>query len=104
MLFTSALDLQLVIGGLLYFVLSPLTTAGFSDFGQAMGNAVQRFFLVEHGIIMIMAIVLAHIGSAVTKKASDDKQRYQRAMLFYSLALVLILLAIPWYRPLFRGL
>src|SRR5690606_21920613 len=54
-LFTISLDIQVLLGLVLYFVLSPVTTNNFSNFGDAMGNADIRFFLVEHLALMIIA-------------------------------------------------
>ena len=45
--FTLTLDLQFLLGLLLYAVLSPLTWAAFHDFGGAMRDTVLRFWAVE---------------------------------------------------------
>lgn len=104
--FTILLDVQLLIGLLLYFVLSPFTTAALGDFGGAMKNPQLRFFAVEHTFGMVIALALAHIGTAKLKKAPTGR-RPRLAMIFYGLALVAILVSIPWPgmpagRPLFR--
>ena len=103
LLFTVSLDVQVLIGLLLYFVLSPLTTSNFANFGEAMGNPDTRFFLVEHIAIMVVALVLAHVGRSLSKKATADQDKHRRAAIFFTLAIVAILLAIPWAgRPLLR--
>jgi len=104
--FTILLDVQMLIGLLLYFVLSPFTTAALGDFGGAMKNPQLRFFAVEHVVGMVIAIALAHIGAAKIKKAPAER-RDRLALIFYGLALVAILATIPWPgmpagRPLFR--
>ncbi len=104
--FTILLDVQMLIGLLLYFVLSPFTTAALGDFGAAMKTPQLRFFAVEHVFGMVIAIALAHIGAAKIKKAPAER-RGRLAMIFYGLALVAILASIPWPgmpagRPLFR--
>ncbi|PWH15273.1 MAG: hypothetical protein DDG59_11520 [Anaerolineae bacterium] len=104
MVFNSSMDLQLLVGGLLYFVFSPLTTSAFSNFGAAMQNAAQRFFVVEHGFVMLIAVVFAHLGSVLSKKAADERGKFKRAAIWYSLALLFVLAMIPWDRPLLRGL
>lgn len=96
LLFTISLDIQVLLGLILYFVLSPRTTNAFSNFGDAMGDATARFFLVEHSLMMIVALVLAHIGRSQSKKASPDVNKHKRAAIFFTLALVLTLIAIPW--------
>ena len=59
---TTTLDINLLLGLLLYFFWSPITTGALKDFGAAMGNSSVRFFAVEHIFVMILAVVLAHIG------------------------------------------
>lgn len=94
-LFSSALDLQLLLGVILY-IISPLIDVAFQDFGAAMGAAGLRFFAVEHVAFALLAAVTAHLGSLSTKKAPTTRTRFARAALLFSLALVLILLAVPW--------
>jgi len=61
LVFTSALDVQLLLGLLLY-VVSPLIRAVFADFGGALGMTAPRFFALEHALLMVVAVMLAHIG------------------------------------------
>jgi hypothetical protein len=97
-IFTSLMDLQLLAGLVLYFFLSPITKLALSDFGAAMKNADLRFYAVEHFLMMLVAVVLVHIGRAKSKKATSDVSKFKTAILFYSLALVIMLAAIPWNR------
>ena len=106
--FTILLDVQLLIGLLLYFALSPFTREALGDFGSAMGNSQLRFFAVEHVLGMVIAIALAHVGRRKVAKAPADRKA-RLAAIFYGLALVAILASIPWPgmpagRPLFRWL
>jgi len=96
LLYTITLDIQLLLGLLLYVVFSPITTTHFSDFGGAMGNSIVRFFLVEHLALMILAIVVAHFGRARVRKADNAVSQYKNATIFYGISLILVLLAIPW--------
>ena len=107
--FVSSMDLQMLLGLLLYLWLSPVTRSAFIDMAAAMRESSIRFFAVEHPVGMIVAIALAHVGRARIKKATDSETRHRRALVFYGLALVIMLLSIPWpffpaARPLFRGL
>jgi len=99
--FTIALDIQLLLGLLLYFVFSDLTKAAFSDFGAAMSNQVLRFFTVEHGLLMVIAITAAHVANAFGKKDLPDAKKFQRVTLLLGFAVMLIVAGIPWTsRPL----
>lgn len=100
LLFTISLDIQVLLGLVLYFVLSPITTNNFSNFGEAMGNADIRFFLVEHIVVMLLAVALAHIGSSRARKAEPDRNKHRNAAIFFTLALIAILAGTPWARPL----
>lgn len=100
-LFTSLLDLQLLFGLVLYFT-SPFMAPILKNFGAAMGNSFQRFFAVEHLGAMLLAIIVAHVGRSLSKKAATDKAKHKRAAIGFTVALVLILAAIPWSRPLLQ--
>jgi hypothetical protein len=93
--FTILLDTQFLLGLLLYFVLSPITAAALDDFGGAMKVPQLRFFAVEHTFGMLVGITLAHIGRGRVKKAAPEK-RGRTALIFYGLALLIILASIPW--------
>ncbi|HEX7003094.1 MAG TPA: hypothetical protein VF168_02775 [Trueperaceae bacterium] len=97
--FAGTLHLQVVVGILLYLV-SPIVRGGFADFGAAMGDPDTRFFLVEHGLIMILAAVSAQVGLSMARRAETDRARYVRATIGVALALLLVLYAIPWGRSL----
>jgi hypothetical protein len=94
--FVISMDTQLVLGLILYVFLSPLTQAAFADMGAAMGTPALRFYAVEHIFTMVIAVVLAHAGSILIRRASDDSKKQRWAAIFYTLALLAILAAIPW--------
>lgn len=102
--FASAIDTQLLLGLILYIFLSPITRSAFNDFGAAMGNPGLRFYAVEHAFLMVLAVVFAHLGTILPKRAADSKAKFQRSALWLGLALVVVLLGMPWMRPLFPGL
>jgi hypothetical protein len=93
--FIATLDLQVLLGLVLYLFLSPLTTGAFDDFGGAMRNSVLRFWAVEHTFGMIIGVALAHIGRARARKATAAK-KHRTTVIFYVLALIAILVSIPW--------
>ena len=104
--FLAALDTQLLLGLLLYFVLSPLSKAALANMGAAMKIAPLRFFGVEHIFTMLIAIIVAHVGR-VRAKRKPEATRYRTVFVFQLVWLLLTLAAIPWPgldigRPLFR--
>ena len=96
--FTSLMDIQLLLGLSLYFFLSPLTKIALADFGAAMKDNNLRFYAVEHFSVMLVAVVLVHIGRAKSKKAKTDNGKFKLASIFFLIALALILGGIPWNR------
>lgn len=96
--FTSLMDLQLLVGLVLYFFLSPITKMALSDFGAAMKDVDLRFYAVEHFSMMLVAVVLVHIGRAKSKKAIAGQDKFKIASIFFLIALALIVAAIPWSR------
>ncbi|MBW6454920.1 MAG: hypothetical protein K0A98_03465 [Trueperaceae bacterium] len=103
LVFVASLDVQLVLGVALYAV-SPRVRAALSDMGAAMANHELRFFVVEHLSIMLVAVVLAHVGGALSRRAPDDRGKHGRALLWFGLSTLAVLFAIPWWRPLFPGM
>ena len=105
--FMSVLDLQMLLGLLLYLVLSPFTTEAMRDFGAAMKSPGLRFFAVEHLTLMLGAVVLAHVGRVMARKAATPELKRSRLLICFGIATLLMLLGIPWPgmaagRPLFR--
>lgn len=96
--FMSIFDLQILIGLVLYFFLSPITEYAMSDFSGAMKDSELRFYAVEHFAMMLIAAILVHIGRAKSKNALNDVAKFRIASIFYLIALVLVVVAIPWSR------
>lgn len=97
LILTIFADLMLLIGIGLWF-LSPYAYQAIqaNGFGPVMKDAVLRFFTVEHSVAMLIAIVLIHIGKAQAKKRIADRVKHRRTVIFYLLALIVILVSIPW--------
>lgn len=102
-----ALDLQMLVGLILYLALSPFTKEAMNDFGAAMANPALRFFAVEHAAMMIAAVVLAHVGRVLARKARTPAAKRTRLLVCFGLSTVLMIVGTPWPgtangRPLFR--
>ncbi len=95
LVFSSALATQLLIGLALYFQ-SPLVHALFAGGAAGLDPRSAIFFGLIHPLIMLTAVVLGQVGFSVSKRASDDRRKYHVAVLCYTAALVVLLLAVPW--------
>jgi hypothetical protein len=107
--FIIALDLQFLLGLLLYVGLSPTTAAIFGEtgMGASMRDPVARFWAVEHVTLMLVASVAAHVGRVLARKAATPAAKRTRLLVCFLVALIAILGATPWPgmragRPLFR--
>jgi Na+-driven multidrug efflux pump len=94
--FTIALDVQLLLGLALFLFLSPLTTLAVHDLGMAMKTRALRFWTVEHPLLMMAAVVLAHVGRVRTRRTEDSLLRHRAAAMFFGLAVLLVLAGMPW--------
>ena len=105
--FMISCDIQLLLGLALYFSNSWFDKLK-TGMGPVMKNSYDRFFTIEHTTMMILAWILVHVGRTSVKRASTDAAKHRKMLLFFGLALLLILAAIPWpfrteiARPLFR--
>lgn len=87
--------IQLVIGMLLY-TQSPFVSHFYDTYKSGNLNTEALFFGVIHIILMFLAIVFISIGSAKAKRQTEDAQKYRTMLIWFSLGLLLIFIAIPW--------
>lgn len=80
---------QLLIGIVLYF-LSPLVAFNSST----MKDPVTRYFTVEHWVMMVIAIAIITIGHSKSKKLTVPQDKHKIIALFYTLALLIIIVAL----------
>ncbi len=101
-IFVIAMDLEFLVGLLLYFGASPITRTALTNMSAAMSQQEPRFFTVEHTLLMFLAVVCAHVGGALSRKGRTDAAKYRGAAIAFAISLLLMLAGIPWWRPLFR--
>ena len=94
-LLSSSADLQMLLGLILYIFLSPLTQAAFRDFGGAMSDPVLRYWGVEHIVMLFAAVILIHVGQTMARRA-EMGLKYKWVSIFFGLAVLAMLVAIPW--------
>lgn len=94
--FVGSMHLQLLLGLILYFFLSPLTSLAMKDMGSAMRDGELRFWAVEHITVMIIAVIFAQAGRSISKKTGDSSVKFRFQSIFFGAALILMLIGIPW--------
>ena len=85
------MHVQLLFGLVLFFISEKVVFAA-----SSMSSSIHRFFLVEHSLMMLIAVALVTVGYIKSKRADNEKKKLRRVLIYYSLALILILAAIPW--------
>lgn len=104
--FMLSCDIQLLLGLILYFINSWFDRL--KDLSNNMKDTNTRFFTMEHALMMIIAWILVHVGRVSVKRAVTPAAKHKRTLLFFGLAILLILASIPWpfreaiARPLYR--
>lgn len=101
-----ACDIELLIGLYQWFAGPRYGLSAFMNSGMKaiMSDKDLRFFSVEHFAAMIVAIVLVHVGKSYGKKNVPDAIKHKRTLIYYGLALLIILISIPWpFRQVPRG-
>jgi hypothetical protein len=84
--FVIAMDIEFIIGLLLFFGTTPAARAA----------------LTSHAVLMFLAVICAHVGGALSRKGRTDLMKYRGAAIAYTISLLLMLSGIPWWRPLLR--
>jgi len=79
LVYVLAMDLELITGILLYLGASPSLRSAF----------------IAHAVVMFLAVLCAHIGGALTRKAPSDALKYRGSAIAWVLSLLLIFAAIP---------
>ena len=91
-----ASHIQLIIGFIAYYMSSFYETMRGVGMGEVMKNSELRKLLVEHPLMMIIAVVLITIGFSKHKKKATDSAKFKTISIFYTIALLIVLAMIPW--------
>jgi len=88
LLLLSFTHIQFILGLVVYFMSGKL-----ASIGESMKDGALRFWSLEHGLLMIIAIALITIGRVSSKKAATDVLKHKKGVIFYSVAFLIILWA-----------
>lgn len=93
---TVALDSQILIGFLLYFVYSPMVVAAFGAGAGMMKDPVLRFYAIEHITAMVLVVIIFHVGNVLAKKVEEARPKFKRLAISTGTALLIMAISIPW--------
>jgi len=106
-LFIAVIDVQFLLGVVLYFGFSPFWTATYYSFSETMRDQGARFFGIEHQTAMALAITAAHLGWDRVRRMPRTPASHRTMLTGLLVFFAFVLWAIPWPwrsygRPLFR--
>ena len=87
--------IQLLIGITLY-TKSATVKYFWQHFKEASQQLDATFFGFIHIFLMILAVIILTIGSAMAKRQMTDKDKFKTMLVWFSITLFIILIAIPW--------
>ncbi len=82
---------QAVLGMVLLFI-SPMVN--FSE--GFMKDETRRFYGMEHPLMMLIVIAFLAIGLFKAKKKANSLHAIRTILIFYSIALIIVAMMIPW--------
>ena len=93
-----AAHIQLILGFIMYYVSPYYEHMRKVGMGASMKDATTRLFVVEHPLMMILAIVFITVGFSKHKKKTTNMAKFKTIAVFYGIALLLVLSKIPWHQ------
>jgi len=88
--------IQIILGFIAYFTSTYFKTMQSHGMGYVMKNSILRKPLVEHPLMIIIAIALITIGFSKHKSKTTGNAKFKAIFVYYFIALILILGVIPW--------
>ncbi|MCD8739329.1 hypothetical protein LT679_01835 [Mucilaginibacter roseus] len=94
--FRVIFGIQVLIGLVLYFLLSPITTYYlYKNLDQVAGRP-QAFFTLIHPIGMLIAFICCKSGEKKATEKATDKEKYKCWLVYISISFAIVLLTVPW--------
>ncbi len=88
--------IQLIIGFIAFFMSAQFAFLRENGMSVSMQHPEVRLFIVEHPLIMIVAIIFITIGFSKHKNQPTDQAKFKTIAIYYGIALLLVLSRIPW--------
>ncbi len=88
--------IQLIIGLVTYFLSAQFAFLREHGMGGAMKEAGIRYFIMEHPLMMILAIIVITMGFSRHKKMDTAAGKFKTIAMYYGIGLLFVLSRIPW--------
>lgn len=94
--YTILLDIQLVVGIVLFLFASPITTEALRDLNLIGNDQIAEFFTIRHVIVMVIAVAFANIGRMLARRIAFGFGPHRHAATWFAISMIVIFTAIPW--------
>jgi hypothetical protein len=84
------------LAGIILWIVSDKVQNYMQDVPRTMGDSSARRILLEHPLMMLIAVVLITIGGKKISKAASEQVAYKNMFIYGGITLVIILAMIPW--------
>ena len=88
--FIINLYLQLVFGLILFSNHNSTVDDNFSNAEGALKMASNRFWPIEHIVLMLFALFIANLGLILTNQSQSDKEKHRKILTYYVVAILMI--------------
>lgn len=88
--------IQLLIGFIAFFTSTQFEFLRENGMGEVMKESEIRMIVIEHPLMMILAIVMITVGFSKHKSKTTDDSKFKTIAIFYGIALLFVLSRIPW--------
>lgn len=102
-LFPTLLDIEVLLGIVLYAGVSPLMHNAFHDISAILRTPGLRAIAVFHALGMLIALALAHVGKMRAGRIANSVKKHRALFVWYGVSFVLLLAFTPWSRGFLPG-
>jgi len=87
--------IQFLVGLILWFI-SPIVQELLQNISVSMKDSQSRITLIEHPAVMIFVVSCITLGHIKIKHNNNINSLYRQSLLYFGMALLLLLSRIPW--------
>lgn len=88
--------LQLILGIFVYFLSPRYNYWKILEFSEILNSSVYRFYLIEHPITNVLAVLIITIGYTLHNRQHRTVKVLSRVLIFYGLGLFFLLIRLPF--------
>ena len=96
--FIINLYLQLIFGLILFTNRSSEVSNEYSSAEGALKLVSNRFWPIEHIILMLFALFIANMGLVYSNKSMQSKEKHKKVLIYYSISIVMIAISLSAIR------